>query len=325
MDIFDVYGTQRFLSYSIKKYYINERAQLKKQWQVEMTNDTQNRQEISESSNASVLTNNGEIGGDDSTSRNVNCPICLDDKLENDMVYFQNCTHYVCKECENHISSTSNRCPFCRNPIRNEDVVVKECLERIQTLLLDTLHELGRLRSVDSRHFLENLDSTPRTENENSESGPNSGASTDNTDIRNLLTQTRSALTRVLNGSAETGLFPITSRRESRTGTAPIANLLGGLAGGGPEVTGNGIPNMFAPLISALATMHSVPGMMQSGNLDSNFDAVVSISVPGSGPGVSFHQPLNAPNRQTHHAYHTSQPPTFIDNLRNAFTRFQNR
>jgi len=180
------------------------------------------------------------------------CPICLEEVQRSDLTLFQNCSHFICKLCETDFLPTSNRCPVCRIPIQDENVVIRSCLERINSLCDMVLTETNKLRTVDARNRLTSILNRQNTDNSN-----------EIDELRNLITDSRTVFARVVTGAAETGLFPVSSPQTME----PQRRIR------------EPMETMLTPLINTLASMHSVPAMMMPNDDNrSNFSAVLSVT-----------------------------------------------
>lgn len=225
-----------------------------------------------------------DLQNHNSSSNDISCPICLDDFSSQSVESFQNCSHSICSNCYANFILTSNRCPVCRSPIRDENIILKESLDNLNAAFKSCLDDINKLRAINSKVTFDLLRrDTPLSDDDTSSQATRQ-------ELIDLLTETRSNLTRLLNGSSEAGLFPVPVSNTTTVESYPIG---GGLIMGTTAITG--------PLSGHL------PRMSLSGMADNVLLTSTNVRLTG---------------HYVNSSSHNTSPPSFLENLRNTLARF---
>jgi len=248
------------------------------------------------------------------------CPICLDDFPVERLVAFDNCSHSLCSQCRETFIETQNRCPVCRTPVRDEMAVMAESMARLQHLLTVTLHELQTLVAVNCKSHLAEIESSSSSTSSSSAPPTTTAPATTHDDVL----RARQTFQRILNKAVDCGLISLRSSSRAQVGiigtsAAPMEtpSSLSTLSG----LSGSSSP-LFSPLFNALASMHSVPGMLDTTGVGAPSSFVVEETLFQRNPdgGGAFDITSYGGGGSSQNS--SGRPRSFLDNIRDALHRF---
>lgn len=92
----------------------------------------------------------------DINNSSLECPICQEEKTDENIEHFQHCVHFVCKQCSIRFKELSNRCPICRTPLEDDKDIILNTCNIMSANLKSILNNLQKLQSINIREWIRN-------------------------------------------------------------------------------------------------------------------------------------------------------------------------